>query len=59
VEEVIDVYLDEKISEDVDSHASHRARGWVWQSMLSLLSTVALIYIEENYLDRLLVLVKQ
>lgn len=57
--DLIDLYIDEKISEAADSYAAHRARGWAGQSMLSLLSTVALIYIEENYLDRLLVLVKQ
>ncbi|WP_316837140.1 hypothetical protein [Pedobacter nutrimenti] len=57
--EVIEVYIQETISFTTDIYEKNKKRGWTGQSMLALLSTVTSIYIEEKYLDRLLVLVKQ
>jgi len=56
---VIDAHLQKSIAIATDIQEKNKKRGWLGQSILSLLPAMTSIYIEENYLDRLLVLVQQ
>ena len=56
---VIELHIQQSIDAATDVYELNRKRGWQAQSMLSLLSAVASIYLEERYLDRLMALVKQ
>jgi hypothetical protein len=57
--DVIELHIQQSIDAAADVYELNKKRGWQEQSMLSLLSAVASIYIEERYLDRLMALVKK
>lgn len=57
--EVIELHIQKSIDAATDLYEKYTNRVWQGHSMLSLLSAVASIYIEEKYLDRLMALVKQ
>jgi hypothetical protein len=57
--EVIEVHIQKLIDDAFKIFNKNKSNNWGRLSQLALLSTVASIYIEENYLDRLFELVKQ
>lgn len=57
--EVIEIQIQNSIDDALKLFNKNKINRWGGLSLLPLLSTVTLIYIEENYLDRLLELVKQ
>jgi len=56
---IIEAYIEEAIVRATEAMSQYVQKGWQGQRLLSLLHSVAQLYIEEGYLDRLMALVQQ